>query len=179
MITSTESGHLHSLTIGMLQTGLRNMGKIMDKAKAQVAASGPDLTELLEARLHLSMFNLLQQLQYMAYLSVEFARHLASAAPPRVGYDETSWEELRLSLDQAAAYLASVPVSKIAAEADRMVPIFMDDSRGMSLADYAAKVIVPDFHFHMVIAYGLLRQKGISIGKSDFLGPLSTVDVAK
>ncbi len=179
MTEAPDSGPIHSLTIGLMHQGLRNMTEIMDKAKVQAAASGPNLAELLEARLHPNMFNLLQQLQYMAYLSVEFARHLADTAPPRVGYDETRWDELRQSLNKAAAYLASVPASKISAKTSQVVPIFMDDSKGMALIDYAARVIVPDFHFHMVVAYALLRHKGITIGKSDYLGLLQTTDLAK
>jgi uncharacterized protein len=172
MTNSPDSSSIHSLTIGIMCTGLRNMAKIMDKAVAQAAVSGPNLAELLEARLHPDMFNLLQQLQYMSFLSVEFARYFADTPPPRVGYDETTWEELRQSLDRAGVYLASVPVEKLTAQADQMVPTFMDERKVMTLLDYAAKVIVPDFYFHMVVAYGLLRQNGIGIGKSDYLGTI-------
>jgi len=175
MTDLAEGTSLHLLTIGMMQTGLKNTISIMDKAKAQAAGSGLSLSKLLEARLHPDMFNLLQQLQYMAYLSVDFARHLTSAPPPRVGYDEATWEELHKSLETAVDYLAQVSSTKLSEQAGQIIPTFMDDKRGMTVLDYAAKVIVPDFHFHMVIAYGLLRQQGISIGKSDYLGALKTV----
>ncbi|WP_196504815.1 DUF1993 family protein [Aestuariivirga litoralis] len=176
MTAPSDGSSVHLLTIGALQSGLQNMAVLLDKAQAQPGTSAP---ALLEARLHPDMFNLLQQLQYMAFLSVDLARHLTKVPPPRVGYDETTWQEARQSLAAAAAYLGSIPVQDVAKRADQVVPTFMDDSKGMSLLDYAAKVIVPDFYFHMVIAYGILRHRDISIGKSDYLGALQTVNLTK
>jgi hypothetical protein len=33
-------------------------------------------------------------------------------------------------------------------------------------------VSLPDFYFHMTIAYAILRHNGIPLGKSDFLGKI-------
>jgi hypothetical protein len=40
------------------------------------------------------------------------------------------------------------------------------------MQDYAAAVIVPDFYFHMTVAYAILRHNGVKLGKQDFLGKL-------
>ena len=167
----------HLLTIGTILIGLRNLGRIMDKAKVHADAHHIAIENLLQARLYPNMFNLLQQLQYVSYLAVEFARHFSDSPAPRVGYDEATWAELRQSLDMAAAYLTAVAPSQLSQQADKIIPIFMDSSKGMAASDYAASVIVPDFHFHMIMAYALLRHNGVPIGKSDFLGDLSTVDL--
>ena len=34
---------------------------------------------------------------------------------------------------------------------------------------YAATVEMPDFYFHLTIAYAILRHNGIELGKPDFL----------
>lgn len=175
MTVSTDTQSIHKLTIGVLLQGLRNMSGIMAKAKAEAPARGLKAEVLLDNRLFPDMFNLLQQVQYVCYLSVDFARHFTSEPPPRVGYDEASWEELRNSLEVTAAYLGSIKPDTVASRANALVPTFMDDSKGMKAIDYAASVIVPDFHFHMVVAYGLLRNSGIGLGKSDFLGPVASV----
>ena len=45
-----------------------------------------------------------------------------------------------------------------------------NDEMKMPAVDYAATIIMPDFHFHMTIAYAILRHNGVKLGKMDFLG---------
>jgi uncharacterized protein len=166
---------IHQLTIAPMTTALRNMANIMDKAERHATASDIALEHYLQARLFPNMFNLLQQVQYICYLAVDYARHFTSAAPPRVGYDEATWPELRQSLAVAADYLETIAHDSVSSQTDKSLPTFMDDKQGMSAINYAAHVIIPDLHFHMVIAYALLRHNGVPIGKADYLGKLETV----
>jgi hypothetical protein len=163
---------IHRLTIAMMERSLRNLGHIMDKALAQAEARTISPDVLLQARLYPDMYNLLQQLQYACFIPVDLARHLTGAAPPRVGYDEASWEELRQSIDTTADYLAAITPDQVQASAGLKVPVFFDSSRTLAIADYAAAVIVPDFYFHMSVAYAILRHNGVALGKEDFLGDL-------
>jgi len=55
------------------------------------------------------------------------------------------------------------------------VPLFHDDAEGMTAVDYAAAVNLPDFHFHMAIAYAILRHNGVPFSKADLLGKPDTV----
>ena len=172
MDKTVNSNPVHRLTIAPLAMALRNTGGIMDKAERHAAANDIALETYLQARLFPNMFNLLQQLQYICYLAVDFARHFSDAAAPRVGYDEATWPELRQSLAAAADYLEAISPDRVSEDTGKTVPTFMDDTKGMSAVNYAADVIVPDVHFHMVIAYALLRHNGVPLGKSDYLGKL-------
>jgi hypothetical protein len=164
------SDAMHALSIGTMKRGLHNLAGVLDKAESYAQANGIDRRKLLEERLHPDMFSLLQQLQYASYVPCEFARHFVDVEPPRVGYDETSWEECRRSLDQAAAYLDKVTPARVEERKDKAVPLFFDEKRSMNVLDYAARVMVPDFFFHMTVAYAILRHNGVPLGKADFLG---------
>lgn len=164
----------YMLTIAAMRHALGNLARIMDKAEAHAIAHEIPLENLLQARLYPDMYNLLQQLQYACFLPVDYARHFTDSEPPRVGYDETTWEELRRSVDTAATYLAALPESRIAQDAEKMVPAFFDSAQGLPAVSYAARVLVPDFFFHMSMAYGLLRHNGVPLGKGDFLGDAGT-----
>ena len=170
-----KSNPIHQLTLAPMAVALRNMAEIMDKAERHATASAIPLDRYLQARLFPNMFNLLQQVQYICYLAVDYARHFSSASPPRVGYDEATWPELRQSLSLAADYLEAISPEHVTEQADKILPTFMDASKGMSAINYAANVIIPDLHFHTVIAYALLRHNGVPLGKSDYLGKLDTV----
>lgn len=42
--------------------------------------------------------------------------------------------------------------------------------RKMKAKQYVLEFAVPNFYFHYTTAYGILRMKGVELGKSDFLG---------
>ena len=103
MVEVRKGNPIHRLTIAAIAASLRSMAQIMNKAESHAAKNNIDLNAYLQARLYPDMYNLLQQLQYVCYLSVDLARHFSDAPAPRVGYDETTWPELRKSVDTAAA----------------------------------------------------------------------------
>ena len=177
MVKSKNAEYFQKFSIGAMAKGLGNLAKIMDKAESHAASHDISVENYLQARLFPDMFNLLQQVQYVCYLAADFARHFSENPAPRVGYDETTWAELRKSLDVAADYLRAIKPEQVLEKADLVVPTFMDDKRGMTAVNYAADVIVPDFNFHLTVAYALLRHNGVSLGKSDFLGDFQTVEM--
>ena len=166
---------VHRLTIAAMASSLRNMAHIMDKAESHAAENKIGLDAYLQARLYPDMFNLLQQVQYVCYVSVDYARHFSDAPAPHVGYDEATWPELVQSLKAATDYLLAVSPANAERQATKIVPVFFDDTRGMAAIDYAAAVTIPDFYFHMAVAYAILRHSGVPLGKSDYFGSTDTV----
>jgi hypothetical protein len=164
---------VHRLTISQMAVAVQNMRAVMDKAESHASANGFDTVTLLQARLYPNMFNLQQQLQYVCYVAVDLAQHFSSAAAPRVGYDEETWEQLTASLETTAAYLSALSDADVARNEGKTVPSFMDDTIKMNVVDYAARVSLPDFYFHMAIAYAILRHNGVPLGKDDYLGKVS------
>ena len=39
-------------------------------------------------------------------------------------------------------------------------------------AAYLADFVLPNFYFHVAMAYALLRKAGVDVGKADFLGAI-------
>ncbi len=150
------------------------MRDVLVKAKDHAAKNNLDIASLLAASLYPDMFNLLQQLQYACYIPADFAQHFSADPAPRVGYDETTLTEILASIDATVAYLEAIDPRQVADRAERIVPLFFDRNRGMPAADYAAAVTMPDFYFHLTVAYAILRHNGVPLGKSDFLGKLET-----
>ena len=42
---------------------------------------------------------------------------------------------------------------------------------------YFLQHAIPNFHFHYVTAYAILRHNGVDVGKSDYLGQLPIQDL--
>ena len=175
MANTGQNGSFHRLTIAALIGSLDNLGKILAKAETHASASKIEPDVLLNARLYPDMFTLIQQLQYALYLPMDFAQHFADAPPPHVGYDEASFEDVHASLKTATDYLKKIPVARLAERAERVLPTFFDSTRGLAAEAYAATIVMPDFYFHLAIAYAILRHNGVPLGKQDFIGQYKSV----
>ena len=177
MIRIAPNESFHNLTIAAMMSALENLGKILVKAEAHARASKIEPDVLLNARLYPDMFNLIQQLQYALYLPMDFARHFTDEPAPHVGYEEATFDDVHASLKTAIAYLKAIPASRLVERAQRVVPIFFDGTKGMSADDYAAVVEMPDFYFHLSIAYAILRHNGVPLAKDDFIGPYKSTPI--
>ena len=175
MANSVQNGSFHRLTVAAMIGSLDNLEKILTKAEAHARASKIEPDVLLAARLYPDMFSLIQQLQYALYLPMDFAQHFADAPPPHVGYDEASFADVHASLKTATEYLNAIPAGRLAERAERVVPTFFDSARGLGAETYAAVIVMPDFYFHLSIAYAILRHNGVPLSKSDFIGQYKSV----
>lgn len=170
-----HDGAFHRLTIVPMTAALDVLGAILKKAETHAVAAKADPALLLEARLYPDMFSLIQQLQYALFIPVDFARHFSDDAPPKVGYEEASFADVEAGIKAAVAYLRTVSPQRMDAQAGLVVPSFFDASLGLTAEDYASQVIMPDFYFHLTVAYAILRHKGVPLGKRDFLGKLRII----
>jgi uncharacterized protein len=170
MANAAQNESFHRLTIAAMVSSLENLDKILVKAETHARQNEIAPEVLLGARLYPDMFSLVQQLQYALYLPMDFAQHFTDAPAPRVGYEEASFEDVHASLKTATGYLKAIPASRLAEQAQRVVPTFFDGTKGMPAEDYAAIVAMPDFYFHLSIAYAILRHNGVPLAKKDFIG---------
>jgi hypothetical protein len=167
----TTGEAIYTFTIPLFIRGLETIGRILTKAEAHAKAAGIEMQTLLDAQLRPDMFNLLQQVQYACFLPVDFARHFSKQEAPRVGYDEESLKDLKASIGKTIDYLKAVDPEHLRGKAKQALPLFFDESRGLPPQEHAARVMLPDFFFHVTTAYCILRHKGVPLGKFDFLGP--------
>ena len=177
MTNPAQNQTFHRLTIAAMIGSLENLDRILIKGAAHARATKIEPDALLNARLYPDMFNLIQQLQYALYLPMDFARHFTDEPAPHVGYEEATFDDVHASLKTAIAYLKAIPASRLVERAQRVVPIFFDGTKGMPADDYAATVEMPDFYFHLSIAYAILRHNGVPLSKDDFIGPYKSTPI--
>src|SRR5262250_3372949 len=123
---------LYDFTIPVFLKMLGNVGKMLATAEAHAKRNGIEPETLLSARLYPDMFTLLQQVQYVCFIPVDFAKNFAPAAAPRVGYDEASFADLKNSIKQTSAFLRGVKPAQLSGREDEPLPLFFDQSKGMT-----------------------------------------------
>lgn len=160
---------IYDLTVPQLKRALRNVDRWLEKASGH-----PDAAKLLTARLAPDQFNFTRQVQTAADNAKMMPGRLAGREWPSHPDTESSFEQLRARLASVIAYLETFQRADFAEAAEREIKLpWMKDGQFMKAHDYLVEFGLPNFYFHVVTAYGILRHGGVSLGKIDFLGQIT------
>jgi hypothetical protein len=150
---------------------MQSISKIIDKAVAQAKSEDKDLSSLLDARLAPDMHPLPRQIQIMSDAAKGAGARLAGIEAPAMPDTETTFPELQQRLAKTIDFLKSIKHEQLAgAESREIVLKFPSGEMKFSGQDFLTQFALPNFYFHATTAYGLLRHKGVTIGKMDYLG---------
>ena len=135
------------------------------------AAASDQGEVLLQARLAPNMFPLATQVRFTTQQVTNTLNRLFGTNHAGVAADHTSLADARTHLAEVRALIAA---ARDAAPVSDDTMIEFDVPNGMvfrlSAADYVQDWAVPQFHFHLMTAYAILRANGLAIGKADYLG---------
>jgi hypothetical protein len=163
----------YDISVGTHLRGLDVLTRILDLAKAHAAAKDIPLDSLLAWRLVDDMNPLSFQVHYACKVSADFLRvavHLGGS-PSVADNDETTFAQLEAKVAWTKELLKGVDPAGVEGNEEKAAD--MPDSRFGQLSGlhYLLGSNLPNFYFHLVTAYDILRAKGVEIGKRDFLRP--------
>jgi uncharacterized protein len=126
-----------------------------------------------EARLAPDMLPLKAQV----YIATDGAKgcggRLAGVEIPKYEDTETSFADLRARIAKTIDFLKGLdPKSFEGSETKDIVLKFPNSTLEFNGRDYVNNFVLPNTYFHITTAYGILRNKGVALGKSDYLGGL-------
>jgi len=167
------------MTISMYQASvpafiraLNNLAAILEKGAAFAQARKIDDAVLLNNRLFPDMFPLARQVQIATDTARSGAGRLAGVEFPAYEDKEATFQELTLRIRNTIAYLTSLQPAQIDGGEDRTISWQTRSStKSMQALPYLMNHLLPNLHFHVTTAYGILRHNGVELGKKDFLGP--------
>ena len=150
---------------------LTNLSAILAKAEAHAESKKLDPSIFIHARLFPDMFPLSRQIQIATDTVKGCAARLAGAEVPSFPDTETSFPELQERIAKTIAFLQSINAGQIDGSEARKITLKIAGKEiifeGQS---YLLTFVIPNFYFHVAMAYALLRHNGVEIGKIDFLG---------
>ncbi len=151
--------------------GLTNLSAILRKAEEHAVARKIDPAVFINARLAPDMFPLSRQVQSATDSAKGCAARLAGAEVPRYEDTETTFPELQARIAKTVAFLQGVTPELIVGSEEREIVLKL---RGKEVTftgqSYLLTFALPNFFFHAVTAYDILRHNGVEIGKMDYLG---------
>jgi hypothetical protein len=167
---------LYDETIPQFIKMLRNLDKWLDKAVAHAQAKSFDPQVLVQSRLAPDQYALVRQIQAACDAAKTAAARLTGEEPPRHPDTEQTLEELRARIQTCLAYVESKKPEQFAGAEARPVALPFLPGKLILGADYAHELALPNFYFHLSMAYAILRHNGVNLGKTDFIGGLKLKD---
>lgn len=162
---------IYRASIPVLLRNLRNLKNVLKKGEAFATAKGIDPKELIGASLAPDMYALARQVQVATDMAKGCAGRLAGIEIPSYADTEATFPELYARIDKTLAFIESVKEAQLAGADERQVTIKLRSGEfQFTGADYLLNFVMPNFYFHMTTAYGILRHKGVELGKMDFVG---------
>ena len=161
---------LYDISVPALIRGLENLSHLIARAMTHVREHGLDTAELVEARLAPDMLTLAGQVQRASDTAKLGAARLSQSEAPAFADDETTLEQLERRIARTVDYLRGIAPDSIAGGEARDIRFRAGGKELHFVAsDYVRQFLLPNFYFHLATAYGLLRHKGVPLGKLDYL----------
>jgi hypothetical protein len=162
---------MHAMSYDVFKRALTQLLHVMEKAVANAKARNFEPGVLVNARLAPDMLPFARQVQLTSDFAKNSMARLAGIDPPKFEDTETTMDELFARVKKTLDFIDSVPAASLEGSETRDIKIPLRDRtvefKGLAFLQHWA---LPNFFFHHVTAYNLLRHNGVDIGKRDFLG---------
>jgi hypothetical protein len=171
---------LYDLSVPTFLQTVSAVGGFLDRAATHCAETGADPDDFVDARLFHDMAPFHFQIECVAHHSVwalEAVKNGAFAPPALVG--PIPFTDLRAMIAQAEAALKALTPDEVNSWSGKDLDLQIgppDQSRRLAFTPetFLLSFSLPNFYFHAVTAYNILRTRGVPLGKRDYEGVLRT-----
>jgi hypothetical protein len=161
---------MHAISAPVFVRMLNNLSAFLAKAEQQAKVKGFDPTVLLNDRLAPDMFTLTRQVQIATDHAKGCMARLAGHVPEAIEDTETTFAELQARIAKVRALVEGYKEADLEGSETREVTVKIPNAelkfKGL---EYVNTWAMPNFYFHVTMAYAILRHNGIELGKRDFL----------
>ncbi|WP_426031814.1 DUF1993 domain-containing protein [Caulobacter sp. DWP3-1-3b2] len=167
------STSLYDLTVPVLVRALRNLSAILKKGEAFAKETGMDPKDLIEARLFPDMGALASQIQRASDSAKGCVVRIGGVENLAMADTETTFDELQARIAATIAFLENTPREAMDGKEGTQVVLKLPNGEfPFTATNFALGFVLPNVFFHVTTAYGILRHKGVPLGKLDYLGGL-------
>ena len=165
---------IYSVTVPMLTHQLTALLGVLNKAEAYATERKFSPDNFVDARLAPDMNPFKFQIQSASDHSKFIVSRLSGKTAPSWADDEKSFADLKARLQKALDYLKTFTETDLKGGDDRDVTIRISGQERSVKGDwYFLNRALPNFYFHVTMAYAILREGGVPVGKGDFLPPVT------
>lgn len=161
-----------TLSTSMFLRGLNVLSGLIDRA----VEAGLDEAVLMEARLAPDMRPFPDQVRMASFSARSCIARLTDQPWPKTADAEAGLAELKATVALSIAFVEGVEAAAFAGGETRRIELrFPGVELDFEGQGYLTSFALPNFYFHLSMAYAILRHLGLPLGKRDFLGQLALI----
>lgn len=170
---------LYDMSIPTFLQTVRAVGGILEKAVSHRNATGIAPDDLVTARLYPDMAPLWFQIECVDNYSVWGIEAIRTGnwTPPDLA-QVVPFADLQARIAQSVAALEAFRPDEVNVWSGKDLDISIEhvspEPTSFTSETFLLSFLLPNFHFHAVTAYDILRTQGVPIGKRDYEGKLRT-----
>jgi hypothetical protein len=170
----------HAIVVTQFTKMLTNLLAILGEAEKFAAEKKFDTGILLHSRLSPDQFSLVQQIRTACDTAKLGAARLTDREKdvPVHADTEQTVAEVKARIEGVIAYLRAFSPDTFASSTERRITQPRWNGKTLSGQEFLEQHVVPNFYFHVVTAYAILRHNGVGIGKRNYLGGMPYRDAA-
>lgn len=161
---------MYSASVPVFVRNLNNLLDWLGKAQAHAEARKFDTANYLSMRLAPDMLPFVKQIQIASDGAKGCVARLAGVEIPKWEDTEASLDDLRARIRKTLDFVQSVSAAQIDGSEGRAITITLRSGDvkfdGQRYLEHWA---LPNFYFHVMTTYALLRHAGVDLGKQDYL----------
>ncbi|MBC7742810.1 MAG: DUF1993 domain-containing protein [Bdellovibrionaceae bacterium] len=146
---------------------------IMAKAAAHADARKFDVNNFMTERLAPDMLTFASQVRIACDNAKITAATFSKNTPPKYEDNEKTWAELRTRIKTTTDYLKTLQEADFTNFKDVKCTPTWAGGQWLKGDEAFYELNVPNFYFHVTMAYAILRKAGVELGKGDFIGGLN------
>jgi uncharacterized protein len=157
---------MYQASIPVFMRGLDLLTTLLKKAEAHESS-----VSLIEARLAPDMLTIVGQVQRATDTAKGCAARLAGVDVPSFPDTEKTYADLHARIARTKDFLQGIKRAQVDGS-DGTAISFKGGPNTFNFTgeSYLLTFVLPNFFFHLTTAYGILRHKGVALGKMDYLG---------
>jgi hypothetical protein len=168
---------MYYLAVRQFARTLRILDSVLTKAERYAEARKFDVNNFISARLAPDMLPLVAQVRIACDSAKASAANLAGKEAPKHEDTEKSFEELHARIAKTLAFIDALSEADFAKTTpDSLMRLPNPAGKALRANEYLFVRQIPNFYFHVVTAYAILRHGGVDVGKNDYLGELPLVE---
>jgi hypothetical protein len=161
-----------TLSTSMFLRGLNVLSGLIDRA----IEAGLDEAVVMEARLAPDMRPFPDQVRMASFSARSCIARLSNQPWPKTDDAEASLAELKATVALSIAFVEGVEATAFDGGETRRIELrFPGVELDFEGQGYLTSFALPNFYFHLSMAYAILRHLGVPLGKRDFLGQLELI----
>ncbi len=169
--------NIYSITTPVFIKMLGGLKTVLTKAEAHIKEKGVSEDAFLNDALAPDMFPFKRQIQIASDNAKGAVSRLTGKENPKMEDTETTFTQLHERIDKTIAFVQSATEADFEGAGDRKISLSYYPNKYMTGTEYATGYAIPNFLFHVTIAYAIARKNGVPLGKADYINGLPLKDL--